>query len=290
MDCKASRQLMEVCRPDSADAAELELAGLAEHLEECPACEAVFRATSQADRRIGQAMRDVPVPARLKERLLMSLGRAAAEECAVDRSPLRVLLPWRRRLSRRRLIWIGAGMTGIAADAAIVALVAPWRGNGYVTRHVLQWEVLDHFAALEACNWQMLEPQDPRDRQSINQRVREQLGLEGAPPEAVPIEWIAAFADGTFQEERVVVFRYRMTTPSNVYVFALPSDLFQVTDVREEGADALATQGLVAAVWRESGFIYVLVYEGSDDSIHRVFDAPEPTPIADRGLPIRCWG
>jgi hypothetical protein len=106
MDCKTARLLLEFTGPrrpaelEAGDAAALE-----SHLLGCPDCAGAARAERGADEVLGRAMRDVPVPAGLRTRLLTHL------EAERD-------VRYRRRSQR----WLGAG----AAAAALVA--ALWLG------------------------------------------------------------------------------------------------------------------------------------------------------------------
>jgi hypothetical protein len=66
-------EMLEVARPESDDLDSRDLQLAAQHLDTCPQCRATFQKTRLFDRQIGQAMRDVPVPADLKYRLLEAL-------------------------------------------------------------------------------------------------------------------------------------------------------------------------------------------------------------------------
>jgi hypothetical protein len=82
-----------------------EAAALESHLHACPDCAAVARAARSADEVLGRALRDVPVPADLRTRLLAHLD---AERDA--------------RYRRRSQRWLGA------AAAAAALLAALWWG------------------------------------------------------------------------------------------------------------------------------------------------------------------
>ncbi|HUG92083.1 MAG TPA: hypothetical protein VML55_14685 [Planctomycetaceae bacterium] len=140
MDCRTAREILDVLRPGSNDRAEPDVADAVAHLDECDECTLAFRWVQSFDRRIGRAMRDVPVPAGLKERLQDVLGierhgtlddaaggRSAAEALAVPAAedglsrngsmPAARTLPPTRRPSRRR--W----WTPITAMAAVFVLL-----------------------------------------------------------------------------------------------------------------------------------------------------------------------
>ena len=79
MDCRTALEILEIARPDSDDLKDPELAAAAEHVGSCPQCEASFRSRQELDREIGRLMRDVPVPAGLKQQLLQQLVDESGE-------------------------------------------------------------------------------------------------------------------------------------------------------------------------------------------------------------------
>src|SRR5260370_21903680 len=105
MDCRTARLLLDFARPrgpgrppTDADALEAQLSG-------CADCDVLARAERAADERLAQAMRDVPVPDGLRDRIV---ARLQAE-----------------RGDRHRR-WLGWTVRGAAAAAAI--LLAVWLG------------------------------------------------------------------------------------------------------------------------------------------------------------------
>src|SRR6516164_810648 len=72
MDCNHARLLLtfshDQVKLDARDAQ-----GLQTHLGQCRECDTLFAAERQFDQVVGQAMRAVPVPPSLKERLLAKL-------------------------------------------------------------------------------------------------------------------------------------------------------------------------------------------------------------------------
>ncbi len=73
MDCKTARLVLEFDTPRSTGMDRSESAALEQHLAECPECSISARTERQADKSLGQAMRNVAVPADLRERLLTRL-------------------------------------------------------------------------------------------------------------------------------------------------------------------------------------------------------------------------
>lgn len=278
MNCEASRKLMEVCRPDSSDLGDPELRDLAGHLERCPECRALLEANAENDRRLGRAMRDVPVPADLKERLLVALERPRAPSRVVDRPPRR------RRRFGRRAVWLGTGMTGVAAAAAVAAVLVVMPPGRHVVTYaeVHRWEAHWGFAELARARWRTLEPADIEDREAVDERVWDELRLEALPPAALPLRSIDGFAVGRFLEQDVAVLRYRLSGGRKVYVYALPAVGFQVEVGSDPASDLVATQGLVASCWREGEFLYVLVHRGEKEALERELQITLPPALASR--------
>jgi hypothetical protein len=79
MDCKTARLFLNFVRPLSTELETSDAEALHGHLADCPTCGPQAEAERLADDRIGQAMRAVPVPDGLRDRLL---ARLAAERDA----------------------------------------------------------------------------------------------------------------------------------------------------------------------------------------------------------------
>ena len=105
MDCKTARLLLDYARPAPAELPGGDAAALEGHLTACPECEALARAERQLDDHLGRAVRDVPVPDGLRDRLL---ARLRAE---------------RRRWYRR---WALRGAGAAAAAASLVLAIGLW--------------------------------------------------------------------------------------------------------------------------------------------------------------------
>ena len=104
MDCNTARMLLEFHRPHPAELDEQEADALESHLHDCRECAQTARMEREADEHLGRVIKEVPVPADLRERVLKRL--------AMDRRS------WLRRHVR---VW---------AAAAAVLLVAGL-GMGY---------------------------------------------------------------------------------------------------------------------------------------------------------------
>jgi hypothetical protein len=109
MDCNTARLVLEFARPSASDLHPAEREALENHLDRCTECADLAHAERLFDRHVGEAMRQVEVPDRLKAHLL---SRLAAE----------------RGNSYRR--FIVPGIRAVAAAAAVLLLVwgiARWR-------------------------------------------------------------------------------------------------------------------------------------------------------------------
>jgi hypothetical protein len=85
MDCSTARFLATFAGPRAAELQGDEAEALAAHLADCPDCAALHQAERKIDERLGRAMRDVPLPPGLRERLVTNL---AAERWASQRRKL----------------------------------------------------------------------------------------------------------------------------------------------------------------------------------------------------------
>ncbi|HTU22769.1 MAG TPA: hypothetical protein VMG10_32310 [Gemmataceae bacterium] len=73
MDCKTARLLLDFARPQARELEAEETAALESHLDRCPDCHTQARDERQLDDVLGKAMRQVEVPAGLREQLLARL-------------------------------------------------------------------------------------------------------------------------------------------------------------------------------------------------------------------------
>jgi hypothetical protein len=105
MDCRTARYLLDFARPGTNDLDAADRAALEGHLAVCQECDSFARAERRLDEHIGEAIRDVPVPSGLKDRLLA-------------------------RLRRQREEWWMEGMKRVARYAAVAAaiLLVVWGG------------------------------------------------------------------------------------------------------------------------------------------------------------------
>lgn len=74
MDCKTARLLLDFARPLGTELEESEGEALAGHLADCSACGTLHRVERKVDDHIGKAMRAVPVPDGLRDRIVVKLA------------------------------------------------------------------------------------------------------------------------------------------------------------------------------------------------------------------------
>jgi hypothetical protein len=79
MDCKTARLLLDFARPQARELEAEEAEALESHLDHCPDCHSQARGERLFDDRLGKAMRQVEVPAGLREQLLARLESARGD-------------------------------------------------------------------------------------------------------------------------------------------------------------------------------------------------------------------
>jgi hypothetical protein len=112
MDCRHARLLLEFTRfgqpdPGRGELDSVDADALAGHLGQCPECAALARGEQALDARIGQAMRQVPVPEGLRAGILARL----AQDPPVEKPRWWKQAPWKQ------------GMWGAAAAALLAAVL-----------------------------------------------------------------------------------------------------------------------------------------------------------------------
>ena len=101
MDCQKVQQLLVFLDRKSEDFDAVERDAVLQHLAKCPACQALAESERRADEVMGSAMREVPVPADLQQKVMKRLSAQQPR------------LPWKR------------GITAIAA-MVLIGLSVGW--------------------------------------------------------------------------------------------------------------------------------------------------------------------
>jgi hypothetical protein len=73
MDCRTARLLLDFARPQAPELHADDAGALQNHLDRCPDCHGLARGERQLDEHLGKAVRQVEVPAGLREQLLSRL-------------------------------------------------------------------------------------------------------------------------------------------------------------------------------------------------------------------------
>lgn len=147
MDCKTARLLLELAHPRATELDETEAELLDSHLAECAECGSVAREEARIDDHLGAAVRAVPLPAGLRERLT---SRLQAERALAVRT--------------RRLRYWG----GLAAAAAVLLAVTGW----WFFRPLPVLNLNDHHAQVM-----------PRRAEEVEQFLAERGVRVAAPPQ-----------------------------------------------------------------------------------------------------------
>lgn len=148
MDCKTARLLIDFARPWAPELPRTETDALDLHLAACSECDALARAERQADEHLAPVMRDVPVPAGLRDRVLARLQAERGDR------------------QRRWLAW--GARSGLAAAAV---LLLAWLGFSLWARPRVQVD-------LEA----IVQTQQSCDREDVEKWFRERHGVSVSAP------------------------------------------------------------------------------------------------------------
>jgi hypothetical protein len=148
MDCKNARLLMELTRPGGGELDAADAEALEQHLADCPDCGPVARDERRADEHLGRAMRDVPVPAGLRERILQKLPADPGPS-----APRR--WPW-RYLGAAAAVFVVAGLGLLAwrlwfsprPAVDVVAFAQEVNGLPFVRTEDREKKVVEDFKAL----------------------------------------------------------------------------------------------------------------------------------------------
>jgi hypothetical protein len=152
MDCKTARLLLDFARPQACELGPEETGALESHLEQCADCHGLARAERGLDDCLGKAMRQVEVPAGLRDRLQARLE--------ADRGDW-----YRRRFAHTMRL----------AAAAAALLLFTWGAGRWVLHHSKPF--IDPQQIADAVNNGAM--QDPRTR--IETELK-RMGVETALP------------------------------------------------------------------------------------------------------------
>jgi hypothetical protein len=233
MDCKTARLFLDFARPGAAELPAAEADALEVHLAGCPDCEALARAERQADDHLGQAMRTVPVPEGLRDRVLARLQAERGDR------------------NRRVLAW----GTRAAAVAALIFL-GIWAG--------LHWwgvgepRVPDLVAQRDA----LFEKYTSPDQEKVQAWFQVHYGLNVSAPADFNYDFLEDYDLADFQGQRVPMLFF-INGQTKAHVYLLTADQFDLRGLVQ--ADGLDSGGYRVAVENDAqqpGRTTVIIYRG----------------------------
>jgi hypothetical protein len=181
MDCKNARLLLEFVRPRGTELDSTETEALESHLAECPECGPLAHAERRVDDHFSRAIRDVPVPNGLRDRLI---ARLSGERDA-----------WYRRWLLRT--------AGMVAAAAVLLLVV-WG--------VLLWH--DTRPELDI-NEVYVDERPTNSPQDVETWFRKTHGLRIAAPSdrLLDYRWLTYYGLEKFEGQRVPMLLFTYSRP-----------------------------------------------------------------------------
>lgn len=297
MDCRTALEILDAVRPDSADRMEPEVVSASEHVEKCRRCEDQFLARRHFDRRLGERLRDVPVPAGLKSRLLAELqilespgefphgpqleSEPAAENVGADSSnavgdaPVDLSTPdsVSARRGRRRARVVALAATALALMVAVTFFVVQSGQAPVWTMAELRHETATAFQGFEEL---------PRFDGRFEARLPE-LGWETSraisivgPPHGFPA--------GT-SPHSAALYHFRLhdgrRPPLDGVLLVTPKhNIAEPPQNTNFNADGVGSGPLSTVAWTEGEFVYVCVIRGGGDGLQRLERALQFTQAA----------
>lgn len=274
MQCEIARQLMELCHPGLDDRQAPQRGELIEHLEQCPSCLARSRHLDRVDREIGRAMRRVPVPPDLEQRLLAGLQTVA------DAGPSRERREWHVPRIGWRYAGIGAGALTAAGLVFMLGLV-----NRPIRTSVAEVEqIAGALYDARSQTWQVLDGRFEHQFE-VDQREQQRIEALSRPPAKLRSRYQVGMAVEKVLGHHVGMYCYyfdfdEADAPVKAHVYAFSDRRFRLEGLLQlgppYGMQLGSENGLVIATWGESGFVYVMVYRGSYHVLDRA--------VSDRDL------
>jgi hypothetical protein len=249
MDCKTARNLLEFNRPPGRDLDAPDRAALAAHLAVCPDCDGTARAERQFDEHLGRAVRDVPIPHGLKERLL-------------------------GRLRRQRDEWWLEGAKRVARYAAVAAALALIVWGGLAWKDHQKPALTSAELAEDFLGQYVWSPPKPRDAEELFARKGQRVPL---PPE-FDYGYLAAFGMAEFRDREVPHLRFARSTSQGLIaqsadVYILTRKLFDLSRVEDfKGPEGYRVKVEIRKPTQD--YVYVTVYTGDLQDLRQQADPP----------------
>jgi hypothetical protein len=226
MDCRTARILLEFSRPLAADLDPSEVEHLQEHLADCPDCRPLAQHERQFDAQVGQAIRAVPLPEDLRDRLLVKLQQE------------------RYAWYRRRFV-----TPAVLTAAAAAVLLAVWVGFG--PRQQLAQPNLD----FHALTWQMRAKPELVEKWF---RDRYQVRTVVPPDNVFDYNYLFSFGMTDFQGKQVASLLF-IRGQHTAQVYILPDKQFDLHNL--ENPPGYPVKVLPSS---DPHFCYVVIYSSDD--------------------------
>jgi hypothetical protein len=229
MDCRTARLLLHFARPHPSELPVGDADALEAHLTGCPECEALALTERQRDARLGDAMRQVPIPDGLRERIL--------DRLATERGD-------------RRRVWVG--WTVRAAAVAALVVIGILIGLAWRAQHPPE---LDLAVLLQ--EYYLI----PRDPDQIKEAFLDKYQVKTAAPVAFNYGYLKVFGLAECQGRRVPRL-YFARGETEAWVYVVNKDQFDLTAL--PNGEAMDSGGYHAAVLRDEDpdHAFVIIYKG----------------------------
>jgi len=230
MDCRTARFLLDFSRPLTKELEETEAEALQDHLADCAECGALAQAERSADHHIGMAMRAVPVPEGLRERLLQRLDAG------------------QRPHDRRRWLW---RLAGVAAAACLVLGV--W---GFVG-----WRNRPARIDVERLADSMIVPDVSNPLPDSLERFFQDQGVSTVVPPSWNYRRLRYYGLVDVQEKRVPLLLF-VHEQDQARVYILSDKQFDLEDALSKQQNAGSGCRYEVRSSRDNHFAYLIIYTG----------------------------
>lgn len=231
MDCRTARLLLDFARPRCPELEGSDAEALEAHLADCAECGPLARGQRLADARIGQAVRDVPLPDGLRGRLLRRLEA--------------------QRRGRGWRDW--RVYAGVAAAAAAIAVVVLLGLRARTQAHV------DLELALTRTAEKLVNPRP----EAVEEDFRAQ-GVRAVAPRQFNYRLLTDYGVEEFQGKRVGWLLFTQGE-RRVWIRVLPASDFDLGSAEDDARGVQGSGGFRVEVWRDpaaAGFGYLIIYTG----------------------------
>ncbi|MFV1966581.1 MAG: hypothetical protein ACC628_14240 [Pirellulaceae bacterium] len=262
------REMIDACRPGGDDEGLPEMAPLAEQLERDSQLRRRFEESKKLDRAIQVAIGRVAVPTGLAERIVDAIeaAEAATAESCVDsdrESPFDerddgdVQVASHRH--HRGLFWMIGIPTAIAASAVVaLVMLGSTPGQDLTTARTVAARVMHWTLNMDEREWRADEFPVTRFEPSAQLRLPRRRWQRVA---------------GRTSHEQVVCYDVTSERQPRVYLFVIHTrQSFQGASLPPLKPDR-NTRNWCFGVWQESGALYVVAVEGSEDRYRRIVRA-----------------